>query len=228
MEFHVAKILLVEDEAALQEIIIFNVENDNHTIVASGNANDALMILEDFLPDLILLDIMLPGLKGDQFLTLIRENSRYANIPVIIISAKNSENDIVQFLDAGADDYLTKPFGMKVLLARIKAVLKRARRVEAGTLLHYAAITVDEAKHKVFVSGREIVLTHKEFELLLLLINHPCRVFTRNQLLTTIWGYDADVYSRTIDSHISTLRKKLGSAGQIIKSIPKIGYKAEE
>jgi len=228
MGFHVAKLLLIEDEAALQEIIIFNVENDGHTIVASDNANDALMILEDFLPDLILLDIMLPGLKGDQFLTLIRKNPQHSNIPVIIISAKNSENDIVQLLDAGADDYLTKPFGMKVLLARIKAVLKRARVVESGTLIRYADIAVDEAKHKAFVAGEEILLTHKEFELLLLLINHPHRVFTRNQLLTTIWGYDAEVYSRTIDSHISTLRKKLGSAGQIIKSIPKIGYKAEE
>ncbi len=223
-----AKILLIEDEAALQDIIAFNVENGGHTVVASDNANDALMTLEEFLPDLILLDIMLPGLKGDQFLSLIRENDRYANIPVMIISAKNSENDIVQLLDAGADDYLTKPFGMKVLLARIRAVLKRARPVEPGAVIRYAGISVDVAGRKVFVDGEEIFLTHKEFELLLLLISHPQRVFTRNQLLTTIWGYTAEVYSRTVDSHVSTLRKKLGQAGKMIRSIPKIGYKAEE
>ncbi len=222
-----AKILLIEDEEALREIVTFNVQNGGHTIVGIDNANDALMLLEDFLPDLILLDIMLPGLKGDQFLTLIRANQKFVQIPVIIISAKSSEGDIVRILEAGADDYLTKPFSMKVLLAKIMVVLKRSRTDAAGALITYAGIAIDETKHKAFVAEQEIVLTNKEFQLLLLLIKHPCRVFTRNQLLTTIWGYDADVYTRTVDSHISTLRKKLGEAGQIIRSIPKIGYKAE-
>ncbi len=222
-----AKILLVEDEEALREVVTFNVQNAGHTIVGIDNANDALMLLEDFLPDLILLDIMLPGLKGDQFLTLIRANQKFVQIPVIIISAKSSEGDIVRILEAGADDYLTKPFSMKVLLAKIMVVLKRSRTDAAGALITYAGIAIDETKHKAFVAEQEIVLTNKEFQLLLLLIKHPCRVFTRNQLLTTIWGYDADVYTRTVDSHISTLRKKLGEAGQIIRSIPKIGYKAE-
>ena len=222
-----AKILLIEDEEALREVVTFNVQNGGHAIVGIDNANDALMLLEDFLPDLILLDIMLPGLKGDQFLTLIRANQKFVQIPVIIISAKSSEGDIVRILEAGADDYLTKPFSMKVLLAKIMVVLKRSRTDEVGALITYAGIAIDEAKHKAFVVDHEIVLTNKEFQLLLLFIKHPRRVFTRNQLLTTIWGYDADVYTRTVDSHISTLRKKLGGAGQIIRSIPKIGYKAE-
>ncbi len=222
-----AKILLVEDEEALREVVTFNVQNAGHTIVGIDNANDALMLLEDFLPDLILLDIMLPGLKGDQFLTLIRANQKFVQIPVIIISAKSSEGDIVRILEAGADDYLTKPFSMKVLLAKIMVVLKRSRTDAAGALITYAGIAIDETKHKAFVAEQEIVLTNKEFQLLLLFIKHPSRVFTRSQLLTTIWGYDADVYTRTVDSHISTLRKKLGEAGQIIRSIPKIGYKAE-
>jgi len=222
-----AKILLIEDEEALREIVTFNVQNGGHTIVGIDNANDALMLLEDFLPDLILLDIMLPGLKGDQFLTLIRANQKFVQIPVIIISAKSSEGDIVRILEAGADDYLTKPFSMKVLLAKIMVVLKRSRTDAAGALITYAGIAIDETKHKAFVAEQEIVLTNKEFQLLLLFIKHPSRVFTRSQLLTTIWGYDADVYTRTVDSHISTLRKKLGEAGQIIRSIPKIGYKAE-
>ena len=222
-----AKILLVEDEAALRELLTFNVQNAGHTVVGTDNANDALMMLEEYLPDLILLDIMLPGLKGDQFLKLIRSNSKFAQISVIIISAKSSEDDIVRLLEAGADDYLTKPFSMKVLLAKIPVMLKRSGSDEPGSLVSYADISIDEINHKAFVTGSELTLTHKEFELLMLFVKHPRRVFTRNQLLTTIWGYDADVFTRTVDSHISTLRKKLGEAGQIIKSIPKIGYKVE-
>ncbi|MBW2187190.1 MAG: winged helix-turn-helix domain-containing protein [Deltaproteobacteria bacterium] len=222
-----AKILLIEDEDALREIVTFNVENAGHTIVGSDNANDALMILEDFLPDLILLDIMLPGLKGDQFLSLIRANAKFAGISVIVISAKSSEEDIVDVLEAGADDYLTKPFSMKILLAKILVVLKRSRVEETGVLVNYEQISVDETSHKAFVAGQEITLTNKEFALLLLFVKHPRRVFTRNQLLNTIWGYDADVFTRTVDSHISTLRKKLGESGQVIKSIAKIGYKVE-
>ncbi len=222
-----AKILLVEDEEALREVVTFNVRNAGHDIVETDNANDALMLLDDFLPDLILLDIMLPGLKGDQFLSLIRANGKFEKIPVIIISAKSSEEDIVRILEAGADDYLTKPFGMKVLLAKIMVVLKRSQADDHAKLVRYAEIAIDEVNHKAFVGGQEIILTNKEFELLLLFIKHPCRVFTRNQLLNTIWGYDADVFTRTVDSHVSTLRKKLGEEGQIIKAIPKIGYKAE-
>jgi len=222
-----AKILLVEDEIPLQELVSFNVQNAGHTIIAMDNANDALMRLEEYLPDLILLDIMLPGLKGDQFLKLIRSNSKYSGIPIIVVSAKNSEGDIVQLLEAGADDYLTKPFSMKVLLARIKVVLKRSRQDELPEVITYVDLKVDEVKHQVYLADQEIILTNKEFELLLLLIKHPRRVFTRNQLLTTIWGYDTEVFTRTVDSHVSTLRKKLGAAGQVIKSIPKIGYKVE-
>ena len=222
-----AKILLVEDEAALREVVTFNVRNAGHDIVEADNANDALLLLEEFLPDLILLDIMLPGLKGDQFLALIQSNSKFENIPVIVISAKSSEDDIVRLLEVGADDYLTKPFSMKVLLAKVMVVLKRSQTDAPGSFLRFAEISIDEVHHKAFVDKLEIVLTNKEFELLLLFIKHPCRVFTRNQILTTIWGYDAEVFTRTVDSHISTLRKKLGEAGQYIKSIPKIGYKVE-
>ncbi|MEA3464647.1 MAG: response regulator [Thermodesulfobacteriota bacterium] len=222
-----ANILLIEDEEALREILTFNIRSAGHTIVSSDNANDALMMLEDYLPDLILLDIMLPGLKGDQFLALIRANKSFAHIPVIIISAKNSEEDIVRLLEAGADDYLTKPFSIKVLLAKIAVMLKRSRTTQSSGLVHYDQISIDETDHQALVAGVTLSLTNKEFELLLLFIKHPRRVFTRNQLLTTIWGYDADVYSRTVDSHISTLRKKLGEAGKIIKSIPKVGYKVE-
>ncbi len=222
-----AKILLVEDEHALRELIAFNLQSAGHNVAAVDNANDALMMLEEVVPELILLDIMLPGLKGDQFLKLVRANAAYAAVPVVIISARSSDDDIVAALEAGADDYLTKPFSMKVLLAKVMVMLKRTRRSDDSAAVRYAGIVIDEEKHLVSVDGTEVSLTNKEYELLRLLVKYPRRVFTRNQLLSNVWGYDAEVYSRTVDSHISTLRKKLGPAATLIKSIAKIGYKVE-
>jgi len=222
-----SNILLVEDEHSLREIITFNLKNAGHEVVDTDNANDALIIIEDFIPEVILLDIMLPGLKGSQFLNLIRSNPKYHDIPVIIISAKSSEDDIVRLLEAGADDYLTKPFSIKVLLAKIKVMMKRSPVTTEKKLIEYDNIVVDENNYRVYCNNSEITLTHKEFELLTLFLKHPRRVFTRNQLLSTVWGYESDVFTRTVDSHISSLRKKLGEKGNIIKSIPKIGYKVE-
>jgi len=222
-----SNILLVEDEHSLREIITFNLKNAGHEVVDTDNANDALIIIEDFIPEVILLDIMLPGLKGSQFLNLIRSNPKYHDIPVIIISAKSSEDDIVRLLEAGADDYLTKPFSIKVLLAKIKVMMKRSPVTTEKKLIEYDNIVVDENNYRVYCNNSEITLTHKEFELLTLFLKHPRRVFTRNQLLSTVWGYESDVFTRTVDSHVSSLRKKLGEKGNIIKSIPKIGYKVE-
>ncbi|TYB32801.1 MAG: response regulator, partial [Flexistipes sinusarabici] len=222
-----SNILLVEDEHSLREIITFNLKNAGHEVVDTDNANDALIIIEDFIPEIILLDIMLPGLKGAQFLNLIRSNPKYHDIPVIIISAKSSEDDIVRLLEAGADDYLTKPFSIKVLLAKIKVMMKRSPMATDKKIIEYHNILVDENNYRVYCNNSEITLTHKEFELLTLFLKHPRRVFTRNQLLSTVWGYESDVFTRTVDSHISSLRKKLGEKGNIIKSIPKIGYKVE-
>lgn len=222
-----SNILLVEDEHSLREIITFNLKNEGHEVVDTDNANDALIIIEDFIPEIILLDIMLPGLKGSQFLNLIRSNPKYHDIPVIIISAKSSEDDIVRLLEAGADDYLTKPFSIKVLLAKIKVMMKRSPVTTEKNVIEYDSIVVDENNYRVYCNNSEITLTHKEFELLTLFLKHPRRVFTRNQLLSTVWGYESDVFTRTVDSHVSSLRKKLGERGDIIKSIPKIGYKVE-
>jgi len=222
-----SNILLIEDEHSLREIITFNLKNAGHEVVDTDNANDALIIIEDFIPEIILLDIMLPGLKGGQFLNLIRSNPKYHDIPVIIISAKSSEDDIVRLLEAGADDYLTKPFSIKVLLAKIRVMLKRSPAMTDKKVIEYNNILVDQNNYRVYCNNSEITLTHKEFELLTLFLKHPRRVFTRNQLLSTVWGYESDVFTRTVDSHISSLRKKLGEKGSIIKSIPKIGYKVE-
>ncbi len=219
-------ILIIEDERELREIIKYNLENNGFGVQESSNANDALILMEDYLPDLILLDLMLPGLKGENFLTLIKKNAKYKSIPVIIISAKNKEEDIVKAIESGADDYLVKPFSLKVLVAKINAIIKRSQGEENNDL-EYEGLKLDESNYKIFLDNKELELTHKEYVLLSFLLKHPRQVFTRNQLLTNVWGYESDIYTRTVDSHISSLRKKLGNKGNLIKSIQKIGYKLE-
>ena len=146
---------------------------------------------------------------------------------MIIISAKNAEHDIISALDHGADDYLPKPFSMEMLSAKINTVLRRGLKPEGEMQLECMGIKMDDSRRKVFIDSEEIILTHKEYELLKIFISNPNKIFTRNQLLNTVWGYDSESMTRTVDSHVSTLRKKLGVKGDIIKSIPKIGYGVE-
>lgn len=218
------RLLLIEDQEDLRELIVYNLSKDNqYEVIESDNANDALIVLEDLTVDMILLDLMLPGLKGTDFLRIIKNKEKTEDIPVIIISAKTREQDILQGLKLGADDYLTKPFSIKVLIAKIETIM---RRVHPGreTSFSYQNITVNTETHKVYSDGKEVTLTNKEYELILLFLKKPQKVFHRNQLLNTIWGYDSDVFTRTVDAHISSLRKKLGKQGKLIKSIPKVGY----
>lgn len=218
------RILLVEDHQELRELIAYNLEKEGeYEILNAENANDALILLEDGDVDLILLDLMLPGLGGLEFLKIVKGNSRHTNLPVVIISAKNSEQDVVSGLKLGADDYLTKPFSMKVLVAKVETILRRMQTSE-GKVFSYGDISIDLEMHKVMAAGEEVTLTVKEFELLLLFIKKPRKVFNRNQLLNSIWGYESDSYTRTVDAHISSLRKKLGAAGKAIRSVPKVGY----
>ncbi|ADR19478.1 response regulator [Calditerrivibrio nitroreducens] len=217
------KILIVEDEDALRELIAFNLTKAGYDVIESENANDALIFIEEITPDLIILDIMMPGLKGTQLLQLLKRSPKFSNIPVIIISARSSESDIVEGLELGADDYITKPFSMKVLIAKIK-ILLRKKQEKTENIIEYKGIIVDLEKYKVFLNNKEITLTYKEFELLVFFLKHPKKVFSRSQLLSNIWGYDADIFTRTVDSHVSSLRKKLEDKGNLIKSLPKVGY----
>jgi len=217
------KILIVEDEDALRELIAFNLTKAGYDVIESENANDALIFIEEITPDLIILDVMMPGLKGTQLLQLLKRSPKFSNIPVIIISARSSESDIVEGLELGADDYITKPFSMKVLIAKIK-ILLRKKQEKTENIIEYKGIIVDLEKYKVFLNNKEITLTYKEFELLVFFLKHPKKVFSRSQLLSNIWGYDADIFTRTVDSHVSSLRKKLEDKGNLIKSLPKVGY----
>ncbi len=222
------KIMLVEDDPDIRDLVIYNLQKNGFSVTSADNANDALIMLDDIKVDIILLDLMLPGLKGMQFLDIVRNREGIKNIPVIIISAKNAEHDIITALEHGADDYLPKPFSMEILAAKINTVLRRGVKAEEGAPLEYMGIKMDGSRRKVFSDGGEIRLTHKEYELLKIFISSPNKIFTRNQLLNTVWGYDSESMTRTVDSHVSTLRKKLGPKGDIIKSIPKIGYGVEE
>ncbi len=220
-----AKVLLIEDDAGLREILKFNLSRSGYDPIEAESAQEALLLLEDIVPDLILLDLMLPGLKGEDFLNIIRNNEKLGYIPVVVISAKSEENKVVELLKSGADDYLTKPFSIKILLSKIEVLLKRMNIQKKS--IKYGNVEVFVDKHTVTIDGEPVKLTHTEFELLSFMLRHPNVVFTRAQLLSNVWGYDADVYTRTVDAHISSLRKKLKKANFSIKSVPKVGYKVE-
>jgi two-component system phosphate regulon response regulator PhoB len=212
--------MAIEDEGALRDLIEYDLTRAGFQCLCLENANDALMAVEDWLPDLILLDLMLPGLQGLQFLEIIRKTKK---IPVIVISARNSESDIIAALDRGADDYVTKPFTFNFLEAKIRAVTRRGK-TGVGGAVESGGISLDPTTHKVVVENQKLSLTQKEFELLSLFMRSPGQVFSRNQLLNAVWGYDNELISRTVDAHVATLRKKLAGRGRYIQTLPKIGY----
>ncbi len=216
------RILIIEDEDALRELLEYEFGRQGFEVTALDNANDALIVVEDYLPDLILLDLMLPGLKGLQFLDILRREGK--EVPVIIISAKNAETDIICALERGADDYVTKPFSVSYLEAKIKAMMRRGGEFKPGVNLSGGGVSLDLEARKAFIDGEAVSLTQKEFELLALFMRKAGRAFTRNQLLNSIWGYEANLLSRTVDVHVASLRKKLGDKGAYIQTIPKIGY----
>jgi len=215
--------MIIEDEEALREVLEYSLRRSAFSVDSFDNANDALIALEDCPPDLILLDIMLPGLQGLQFLEILRRRDQAT--PVIVISARNSEADIIKALELGADDYVPKPFSLKLVEAKIKAVTRRGGAGEArGQVLEGGGITIDLNTHKAKNGDEPLHLTQKEFELLSLFLKKPDRIFTRNQLLNLVWGYDSDLVTRTVDAHVAVLRKKLGDKGGHIKTLPKVGY----
>ncbi|MCI8354312.1 MAG: response regulator transcription factor [Lachnospiraceae bacterium] len=218
-----ANILIVEDEKNMQEIIAEYMRRSNHTCFTADDGTDALMILKNNPMDLMILDIMMPNLDGFTVCKLAREIS---NLPIIMLTAKGSEDDKLKGYDLGADDYMTKPFSPKVLLAKANALLRRSPVLLADTM-NAGKISLTPASHKVFVDGQEIVLTHKEYELLHFFMVNPEQIFSREQLLNRIWGYDFEGTTRTVDTHIKTLRQKLGDEGKHIVTLIRSGYKFE-
>lgn len=181
--------------------------------------------------ELVILDIMLPDLDGHTILKRIRSDPKTADLPVMMVTAKDSELDLVQGLDGGADDYLPKPFGIREFLSRTKALLRRAKRgtaTTASSILSFGSIFMDEERHEVSVNGENVELTVKEYELLKLLLRSPEKAVSRETIMSQVWDWEAALESRTLDMHIRTLRQKLGSAGQYIHTLRKVGYKLTE
>ena len=218
-----AKILIVEDEKNMQAIISEYMQRGGHTCFVADDGVDALMILKGNPMDLMILDIMMPHLDGLSVCKMAREMS---NLPIIMLTAKSGEEDKLKGYDLGADDYMTKPFSPKVLLAKVNALLRRSSVAPADTI-SAGKISIIPAAHKVFLDGQEITLTYKEYELLYFFITNPGQIFSREQLLNRIWGYDFEGTTRTVDTHIKTLRQKLGDESKHIVTLIRSGYKFE-
>lgn len=222
------KVYCVEDDESIRNLIIYALENNDFDVVGFEDGKTFFQNLDE-LPDLILLDIMLPDEDGYQILSKLKDNSRTKDIPVIMLTSKTSEFDKVKGLDMGADDYIPKPFGVMELISRIKAVLRRTKPIEDDRKnLSVGNIQLDIKRHKVTVGGEEIQLTFKEFELLHYLMSNQGIVLSRDKIMNRVWGFDFEGESRTVDVHIRTLRIKLGGSGKLIKTIRNVGYKIGE
>ncbi len=218
-------VFCVEDDDNIRELVIYTLETTGLKAKGFADGPAFMEALAFETPELILLDIMLPGEDGLELLKRLKSSAKTKNIPVIMVTAKGSEYDKVVGLDSGADDYVTKPFGMMELVSRIKAVLRRTVRAEDKSDMELSGVYVNVKKHEVTVDGQVVALTLKEFELLEKLMRNQGIVLTRDQLLTDIWGYDFDGETRTVDVHIRTLRQKLGEKGRIICTVRGVGYR---
>ena len=222
-------IYLLEDDQNIRKLIAYTLKSEGLDCLDFAIPSDFWKAFNEEKPSLALLDIMLPEEDGISILKKIRENSETSSIPVIMITARDTEFDMVSGLDAGADDYITKPFGMKNLVARIKAVLRRYYKTSEDTnkrkKLSFGKIEIDITNHTIFLDGKQIFLTLKEFDLLCFFIENKDKVLTRETLMNSIWNFDSNVESRTIDVHVKTLRQKLKDCGDYIETIRGIGYK---
>lgn len=220
-------IYCVEDDNGIRDLMTYTLAVSGYEAKGFPDSTGLWEALHTVRPELIMLDIMLPGEDGITILKKLRESSATADIPVIMATAKGTEYDKVIGLDLGADDYLAKPFGMMEMVSRVRAVLRRSAPHSSGVLT-VGPIALDVVRHRVTVGGNEVTLTLKEFELLRLFAENKGVVFTRDQLLTHIWGVDYIGETRTVDVHIGTLRTKLGDAGELIETVRGVGYRMEE
>ena len=222
-----AKILVVEDEPAIQELIAFNLKNAGFAVLRAENAEQAMQMINEMLPDLVLLDWMLPQMSGIEFANILRRESRTKTIPIIMLTARIEENDKIQGLDVGADDYITKPFSPRELVARIKAVLRRRAPELSEEVLESDGLRLDPTTRRVMAQGCEVVLGPTEFRLLHFLMTHSGRVYTRGQLLDRVWGDHVFVEDRTVDVHIRRLRKALEVVGKekLLQTVRGAGYR---
>lgn len=217
----------IEDDAAIRDIEIYALQSTGFSAQGFADGTSAWEALQVQRPELVVLDVMLPGMDGVELLKRIRADSRLAELPVIMATAKGTEYDKIQSLDLGADDYVVKPFGVMELVSRVKAVLRRCKGPEVQKLLKLEGLTLNLDEHTVSIDGQRIQLTYKEYELLRLFLSHPGTAFPREQLFTTVWGENYVGETRTLDMHIRTLRQKLGRYGTYIQTVRNVGYRLE-
>ncbi len=220
-------IYIVEDDKNIQEIESYALKNSGYKVCCFDDAKGLDKALSDVIPDLLLLDIMLPGEDGLSILKRIRSSGTTKNLPVIMVTAKSSEIDTVKGLDLGADDYITKPFGIMELISRVKAILRRLKPMSDEIILKYQNISLDQSRRMCSVDGNAVELTYKEYELMRLFMSNVGIVLTRDAIMNAVWDSDFAGESRTVDMHIKTLRKKLKEAGSYIVTIRNVGYKLE-
>ena len=217
----------VEDDASIRDIELYTLRSTGFEARGFEDGGAFLAALETERPELVILDVMLPGMDGVELLRRMKAAAHLANIPIIMATAKGAEYDKIQSLDLGADDYLVKPFGMMEMVSRVKAVLRRCQPASPAKQLTAGGLTMDLEERTVTADGARILLTYKEFELLHLFLSRPGAAFTREQLLSSVWGVDYAGETRTVDMHIKTLRQKLGSYGGMIETVRHIGYRLE-
>lgn len=218
-------ILIVEDEPAQMELLAYNLQTEGYQVLRAEDGEEALMVVQEQTPDLILLDWMLPYLSGLKVCRSLKSDKKTCSIPIIMLTARGEEDDRIRGLDTGADDYVVKPYSVKELLARVRAVLRRLRPGSVAERLEYEGVVVDTTQHRVTVGGKVVDLGPTEFRLLLTLIEKPGRVWSRDQLLDRVWGRAADVGTRTVDVHVGRLRKSLGDgADNPIRTVRGFGY----
>jgi two-component system phosphate regulon response regulator PhoB len=224
------KVLIVEDERDLAELLAYNLEKEGYQALVTGTGLEGLETARRELPDLILLDLMLPGMMGTEVCSSLRHSDKTRGIPVLMLTARGDEIDRVVGFEMGADDYIVKPFSMRELMLRIRAILRRSGQEPVNTerQITMGTIAIDCGSHRVTVAGVEIELTSTEYKLLLYLAEHSGRVMQRELLLQDVWGYNFVGDTRTVDTHVTRLRNKLGDAGEMIKTVRGFGYKLEE
>jgi two-component system phosphate regulon response regulator PhoB len=224
-----AHILVIEDEADLQKILEFNLRQAGHEVSSSLRGRQGVQLARERSPELIILDLMLPDISGTEVCKLLKRDSVTQVIPVLMLTAKGEEIDRILGFELGADDYLTKPFSVRELLLRIDAILRRARGDGVAQLpIRFGRLRVEREAHRVFVGEEEVELTAIEFKLLITLYDRRNRVQSRTSLLDNVWGIDADITTRTVDTHVKRLREKMGQAGGYIETIRGVGYRFAE
>jgi two-component system phosphate regulon response regulator PhoB len=221
-----ARILVIEDEPDIQQVLDYNLREKGHKVFIAGKGEEGLKIARDKRPDLVLLDLMLPDIPGTEVCKALKTDPSLKNTQVVMLTAKGDEIDRVVGFELGADDYVVKPFSVRELLLRVTAILRRSQgEQEAATSFQFGRLRVDREAHRVWADDAELELTALEFKLLVTLYDRRNRVQTRAALLSDVWGIDADITTRTVDTHVKRLREKLGSAGDYIETVRGVGYR---